>query len=662
MQVAKKQRTDNRRLPCHSPINIPWETLSLIFAYCEVRDLLVRSEHPFSTDSASNAELPTSFPFRHFKLDHARVCSKWAHVAIPLGWSNIELTTRSPRIPYLVRTLTAPLRRFDYASYARTATLQISGTDREVYGVSAAQLLSIVKQLRNLVNLRVVVDSFEPLGAPPGLDSGRTTSFLLALNISWMWQLPLPCPSKVFAITLSGCLLHGEDLERIAERFGPVLDTFQAFHTGGVAGGVSVQSVGFLCRKSPRLRVLAANIVYDGEILDVIAESNKALQSLGLHFKTENGGGLAAWGAGIPVGVPAAGFVGAAGGGGPDAAPNPVAGENEAAPLPVAAPPPVLAPPAPMPMAMAAAFDMIGVNAPVGVPAIALPPPAPFTSNTVPFVPSLECLLRSPIRLTSIKLSGLSIPDGDGTRILATIATHCHGLQRLQMTAVREENLGGMIDEARALSSLRVLVLSLTTIAPRFIRLCAASCPHLQEVRAEGTPIDDTCIRELALRCPKLSALNVALCTRLTCAALVGIIQHGSGQLQVLDVSYCWQILRAPDPLRFFLWLIEDNRGLRKLAVMFKPFGVVTSKAIQRLTERFEVCEESRVPQDAEGARAFVHVVVGSRWLDVDAIRKSWAAYPAGVRRMKPWWRRLLDLLLRADPTEEQLLSGWLDA
>ncbi|KAJ3042731.1 hypothetical protein HDV00_006788 [Rhizophlyctis rosea] len=422
---------------------------------------------------------------------------------------------------------------------------------------------------------------------------------------------------------------------RIAARYGLILESFQCVN----GEPMSIADGKLLCESSPKLQSLALIVPYEGQLLHTVATSNRKLKTLGLHFRPSPIGGLQTMPAQFttpPLGIGAQVAMGVELGPIGDEVPG-IVGVTE---------------------------GIQGTNIDMGIPGNAVDPAGQLPPPH--FLTSLQKLFSSGIRLTCIKISGLSIPEGDGSRVLEIIGREAIGLQRLQFTAVRDTGLGEDVIHLDALKSLKYLVVSLTSISPSFLIRIAHSCPHLIEIRAEGTHITDDCVREFAIHCRDLKVLQLALCVRLTINAVVALIQRGSHRLQHVDISYCWPILRFENPLLIFLWLVEDNPDLERLGVMYRPFQFFTSQGIQKLARGFVVGDgtggvEGGGGGEGDGDRVFEHVVVGSRWLDAGRIRESWGRFRE-ERGRRGWWERVVGLWKgRRVESEDERALAWLN-
>ncbi|KAJ3295735.1 hypothetical protein HK104_002374 [Borealophlyctis nickersoniae] len=557
--------------------------------------------------------------------NRALVCKNWAAVALPIGWRTLELVYHSDdslrersRLMSIRNTLASQRPPFDYPSYPRNVSVSVRlyGNERSqqiALDVRIGLLASIMCSFSNLSHVKIVLD----------VDSDHQEHGLQFLQNLFSMKPP----TQAISLTFSGLSLTEPQIRSVADHFGPVLHGFQTVN----CDMADPPSIAYLCKSAPRLQSIALNVPYEGSLLQTLSAYNKRLKILGLHFRINPTAP-----APPPPAPAAAGFV-----------PQGVfqtlgtvtAGPGTIVPI----------------------NGAMGGGAGVGLAGGA----EDYGLATLHFADGLQHLFANGIRLTSIKISGLSIPDGDGNRILELICRDAVGLERLQMTAVRDENLGHTVESTAALYNLKSLVVSLTSVSCDFITRIARTCPQLTELRAEGTPITDACVRDLALYCRNLTILQIALCTRITCASVVSLIQHGSQKLQMLDISYCWWILRSENPLLILLWLVEDNPHLERLGLMYRPFDFATSSTVQRLAERFEVGDGDRATAGFEGAgegRSAVHVVVGSRWLDVKSLRTSWAVfggrYPKGSRS---WWERIWRLVRgQKDLTEDERAKTWL--
>ncbi|XP_077998544.1 uncharacterized protein LOC144451542 [Glandiceps talaboti] len=118
-----------------------------------------------------------------------------------------------------------------------------------------------------------------------------------------------------------------------------------------------------------------------------------------------------------------------------------------------------------------------------------------------------------------------------GDKALKALATHCLGLQHLNVSCCRRITDVGISDVAMKCSQLKYLDVSGSQ---------ADEYEHLVDVNSQGNATD-TAIQDIAENCPQLTYLNVSSCPGVTDIGLVAISQH-CHQLQHLEMTACISI------------------------------------------------------------------------------------------------------------------------
>ncbi|TPX57067.1 hypothetical protein PhCBS80983_g04107 [Powellomyces hirtus] len=189
------------------------------------------------------------------------------------------------------------------------------------------------------------------------------------------------------------------------------------------------------------------------------------------------------------------------------------------------------------------------------------------------FCDDLRVLMQRSKRLRRLRLRGVPLNAERAQQMLSTVATEGKELRSLSVLVWPPVTMGREVRSVAFTHLNKLIISSNNRLSNDFIIAVARSCPKLTYLDAGRTRIDDTCVHELAARCPNLEFFDMSRCPNPTIHGLSSLARHARN-LEELDVSFCPKILRSED-LVPFLHLCVGCKKLKRFSVDYPPAGGV---------------------------------------------------------------------------------------
>ncbi|KAJ3149844.1 hypothetical protein HDU86_006800 [Geranomyces michiganensis] len=241
------------------------------------------------------------------------------------------------------------------------------------------------------------------------------------------------------------------------------------------------------------------------------------------------------------------------------------------------------------------------------------------------FCEDLHTLMLRSKKLRRLRLRGVPLNSERAHQMLSTVAAEGKDLRSLSVLVWPPVAMGREISTVAFIRLTKLIVSSNNRLSNDFLVAVARSCPKLTYLDAGRTRIDDTCVHEIAARCPLLETLDISRCANPTILALSSLARHAHN-LAELDVSFCPKILRSED-LVPFLHLAVGCKRLKRFSIDYPPAGGVVppeppvdvgtaSETVRLLFSRFGAISTDTADR--------------KRVLNLAALRENWtAAYQA---------------------------------
>ncbi|KAJ3169470.1 hypothetical protein HDU88_000659 [Geranomyces variabilis] len=241
------------------------------------------------------------------------------------------------------------------------------------------------------------------------------------------------------------------------------------------------------------------------------------------------------------------------------------------------------------------------------------------------FCEDLHTLMLRSKKLRRLRLRGVPLNSERAHQMLSTVAAEGKDLRSLSVLVWPPVAMGREISTVAFVRLTKLIVSSNNRLSNDFLIAVARSCPKLTYLDAGRTRIDDTCVHEIAARCPLLETLDVSRCANPTILGLSSLARHAHN-LTELDVSFCPKILRSED-LVPFLHLAVGCKRLKRFSIDYPPAGGIVppdppvdvgtaSETVRLLFSRFGAISTDTADR--------------KRVLNLAALRENWtAAYQA---------------------------------